>query len=208
MSIQNISNKTALILLAGGMARRMGSLKQLLPLGYSTIMGITLDNVMASNAEEVIVVVGAMAEKTSEIAKMVKAEVVNNPDYMRGMSTSLRQGLGRAGHDCQLFMIALADQPLTETKTYNLLLREAGASSKGITIPVYHGQQGNPIVFKRRYLWDLLSLKGDVGGRELLLHFPEDILKVEVNDPGVLTNINTPADYELLKLQYAKRSMP
>jgi molybdenum cofactor cytidylyltransferase len=73
MSIQNISNKTALILLAGGMARRMGSLKQLLPLGYSTIMGITLDNVMASNAEEVIVVVGAMAEKTSEIAKMVKS---------------------------------------------------------------------------------------------------------------------------------------
>ncbi len=186
------------------MAQRMGSLKQLLPLGTSTVMGVTLAKISASDAGSVIVVVGAMEEATSEIARQAGATVVNNPDYRLGMSTSLRKGLEKLEANCELFMVALADQPLTKTETYNLLLEQAGESDKGIAIPVYEGQKGNPIIFKRRYLPELLTLKGDVGGRELLKRHPEDIFYIEVRDPGVVTNVNTPDDYEKLKNKFAR----
>jgi len=204
MSNKHISNQTAVILLAAGMAQRMGSLKQLLPLGTSTVMGVTLAKISASDAGSVIVVVGAMEEETSEIARQAGATVVNNPDYRLGMSTSLRKGLEELKADCELFMVALADQPLTETETYNLLLEQARESDKGIAVPVYEGQKGNPIIFKRRYLPELLTLKGDVGGRELLKRHPEDIFYIEVRDPGVVTNVNTPGDYEKLKNKFAR----
>jgi molybdenum cofactor cytidylyltransferase len=167
-------------------------------------MGVTLANISASDAGSVIVVVGAMKEETSEIARQAGATVVNNPDYQLGMSTSLRKGLEKLEADCELFMVALADQPLTKTETYNLLLEQAGESDKGIAIPVYEGQKGNPIIFKRRYLPELLTLKGDVGGRELLKRHPEDIFYIEVRDPGVVTNVNTPDDYEKLKNKFAR----
>jgi molybdenum cofactor cytidylyltransferase len=199
-----ISYKKALILLAAGMAKRMGSLKQLLPLGTSTIMGITLDNIMASNADKVIVVVGAMAEETSKIASRPNVTVVNNPDYKLGMSTSLVKGIKHISQDAQLVMIALADQPLIKTETYNLLFNKAEASQKRIAVPVYQGQKGNPIILKHVYLQELKSLKGDVGGRELLLRHPDDILYVEVDDPGIITNINTPSSYEKIKSEFAK----
>jgi len=186
------------------MAQRMGSLKQLLPLGTSTVMGVTLAKISASDAGSVIVVVGAMEEATSEIARQAEATVVSNPDYRLGMSTSLRKGLEELKADCELFMVALADQPLTETETYNLLLEQARESDKGIAVPVYEGQKGNPIIFKRRYLPELLTLKGDVGGRALLKRHPEDIFYIEVRDPGVVTNVNTPGDYEKLKNKFAR----
>ena len=186
------------------MAQRMGSLKQLLPLGTSTVMGVTLAKISASGAGSVIVVVGAMEEETSEIARQAGATVVSNPDYRLGMSTSLRKGLEELKADCELFMVALADQPLTETETYNLLLEQARESDKGIAVPVYEGQKGNPIIFKRRYLPELLTLKGDVGGRALLKRHPEDIFYIEVRDPGVVTNVNTPGDYEKLKNKFAR----
>ena len=182
----------------------MGSLKQLLPLGTSTIMGITLDNIMASNANKVIVVVGAMAEETSKIASRPNVTVVNNPDYKLGMSTSLVKGIEHISQDTQLVMIALADQPLIKTETYNLLFNKAEASQKGIAVPVYQGQKGNPIILKHVYLQELKSLKGDVGGRELLLRHSDDILYAEVDDPGIITNINTPSSYEKIKSEFAK----
>lgn len=95
-------------------------------------------------------------------------------------------------------MIALADQPLIKPATYNMLMNHANKSEKGITIPFYRGKKGNPIVFHRRYLKELAGSTGDIGGRQLLKRNPEDILKLEVDDRGVIANINTAADYENL----------
>ncbi|MBN1369926.1 MAG: nucleotidyltransferase family protein [Dehalococcoidaceae bacterium] len=202
MSDTTVAADTSTILLAAGMARRMGTLKQLLPLGDSTLLGITLDNILAVKTGQVIVVVGAGAEETRLIAGKPGVETVFNPRYRQGMSTSLRKGLEASGSRYSLIMVALADQPLISTRTYARLISRAAASPKGIALPVYKGQRGNPILFKRRYVSRLQGLKGDAGGRELLKLCPEDILEIEVEDPGVVTNINTSADYENLKSTY------
>ncbi|MDD3265417.1 MAG: nucleotidyltransferase family protein [Dehalococcoidales bacterium] len=204
MSYKRDSSKASVILLAAGMARRMGKPKQLLPLGSSTIMGITLDNITASSVNQIIVVTGASAEATGAIASRANTTVAHNPDYRHGMSTSLHKGLERLDPGSGLIMVALADQPLTRTETYNLIIEHAKRSQKGIVIPVHHGKQGNPIVIRRSYLPELLAFEGDVGGRELLVRHPDDILRLEVDDPGVITNINTPHDYEKIKSEFAR----
>jgi len=190
--------KVTTILLAAGQAKRMGQLKQLLPLQSSTIMGVTLANIMASNTDEIIVVTGAMARNTGAIARKLGIKTVYNPRYCQGMSTSMAKGLEKVNPDSELIMIALADQPLIKPATYNMLMNHANKSEKGITIPFYRGKKGNPIVFHRRYLKELAGSTGDIGGRQLLKRNPEDILKLEVDDRGVIANINTAADYENL----------
>ena len=173
----------------------MGTTKQLLPLGSCTIMGATLANIVAARADEVIVVTGAMGSQTGRIAVKAGARKVYNPRYRQGMATSLATGMSAAPPEAQLIMVALADQPLTRTETYNELLDRAEATGKGITIPVYQGKRGNPIVFHRRYFDELVRMRGDEGGRLLLQRHPGDILEVEVDDEGVVTNINTMQDY-------------
>lgn len=202
MSDTKAAAGTATILLAAGMARRMGTLKQLLPLGGSTLLGVTLENILAVNTGQVIVVVGAGAAETRLVAGKRGVEVVHNPQYRQGMSTSLHKGLEAVKPQYRLIMVALADQPLTSTGTYARLINEAAASSKGIALPVFKGQRGNPILFKSLYVPRLRQLQGDAGGRELLKLHPEDILEIEVEDPGVVTNVNTSADYTQLKSRY------
>jgi molybdenum cofactor cytidylyltransferase len=109
-------DKTVILLLAAGLSRRMGRLKQLLPLGNTTILGVTLDNILAARVGGVIVVVGAGSSQPRLIAEQAGIKVGENPFYRQGMSTSLSAGLQAADPACNMVMVALADQPLSARK--------------------------------------------------------------------------------------------
>ncbi len=185
----------SVVMLAAGQSRRMGEHKLLLPFDGTTVIGRTLDNLRAAKVGEVVVVLGFRA---GEVKKEVggKAVTVLNPDFALGMSTSLRVGLEALAKPAPLVMVALADQPLVTTADYDRLIEAALASAKGIVLPVFRGQRGNPILVARRYLPELMRMSGDVGGRELLRDYPQDILEVSVETEGVIININTPEEYQ------------
>jgi molybdenum cofactor cytidylyltransferase len=183
------------ILLAAGKSERMGQNKLLMPFDSGTIIGRSLDNLLGSRAGEIIVVVGARAaEITSAIGDRPAITVVN-PDYARGMSTSLHTGLGKVSRHCRFVMVALGDQPLISSQTYNRLIDAALETARGIIVPTYRRKRGNPIVLSASYIQEIDRFTGDVGGRELLTRHPEDVLEVPVDDPGILANINTPDEY-------------
>jgi molybdenum cofactor cytidylyltransferase len=77
------------IVLAAGEAKRMGRLKQLMPLGESTILEKTLDNLLGSKVSEVIVVLGHRAEEIKKIIAARPVKIALNPDYPQGMGTSI-----------------------------------------------------------------------------------------------------------------------
>ena len=184
------------ILLAAGESKRMGKPKLLLPFGGGTVLGSTLDRLLASSADEIIVVLGAHSDKTRQIisGKPVKSAV--NPNYKQGMSTSLITGLKLADSRAQRIMVALSDQPLIDTETYDLLIKQSLETDKGITIPVHNGKRGNPIVLSSAYREELMQQKGDIGGRELLQLHPEDVLEVPVDCEGIYINLNTTKEYD------------
>jgi molybdenum cofactor cytidylyltransferase len=195
MSEAKISAVSA-ILLAAGKSERMGQNKLLLPFGGRTIIQRTLDSLIASRAGEVIVVLGSKAKDINLSIGGRRALVVFNPNYAKGMSTSLISGLGMVNSKARFVMVALGDQPLITPRVYNQLIEAALGSDKGIILPVHKCERGNPIVISTRYRAEMLKQTGDIGGRELLKAHPEDVLEVLVDCEGVVVNINTEEEYE------------
>ena len=183
------------ILLAAGESNRMGQPKQLMPFGHSTIVERTLDNLLNSTVSETIVVLGY---KDDEIRKTIASKPVKiaiNPDYQQGMSTSIIAGLKQVDKRAQAVLIALGDQPFVDNQTITSLVEAFIANSRGIIIPVYQGRRGNPVIFAIKYKGELLNLKGDIGGREIIKRHPNDVLEVTVNCEGVLLDIDTAENY-------------
>ena len=174
----------------------MGRNKLLMPFQGGTVIGRTLDNLLASKAGEIVVVLGARAQEMGKAMGERPVTLVLNPDYARGMSTSLITGLGMVSKRAKFIMVALGDQPLVTHRTYNKLIEAALATDKGIIVPVFKKQRGNPILIHAGYIPDVRRFTGDVGGRELLTANPEDVLEVKVPDEGIIININTVEEYE------------
>jgi len=184
------------ILLAAGESKRMGEPKQLMPFSRGTMVEQTVDNLLNSTVDEVIVVVGHRAEEVIKtiVTKPVKLAV--NPDYQQGMSTSIIAGLRLVDSRAQAVMLALGDQPLIDSQTINRLIDEFYNHNKGIAIPTYRGRRGHPVIFAIKYREKLLELKGDIGGRQIIKDHPDDILEITVDSEGVITDIDTRNDYQ------------
>ena len=184
------------ILLAAGQSKRMGQLKQLMPFGQSTIVEQAVDNLVGSAVDEVIVVVGYKAEDVIKAIAAKPIKLVINPDYEQGMSTSIIAGLNLVHSGVQGVMLALGDQPLVDSQTINRLIDEFRDHDKGIAIPTYQGKRGHPIIFAIKYKEELLELKGDVGGRQIIKDHPDDILEVAVSSESIIADFDTTGDYQ------------
>jgi len=184
------------ILLAAGQSKRMGELKQLMPFGQSTIVEQAVDNLLGSAVDEVIVVVGYKAEDVIKAIAAKPIKLVINPDYEQGMSTSVIAGLSLVHSGVQGVMLALGDQPLVDSQTINRLIEEFYTHDKGIAIPTYQGRRGHPIIFAIKYKEQLLKLRGDMGGRQIIEDHPDDVVEVAVNSESVIADFDTTDDYQ------------
>lgn len=187
--------RVSVLLLAAGKSERMGQNKLLMSCDGDTIIGRTLDNLMASQAAEIVVVLGSRAQDITQAIGQRDVALVLNPNYARGMSTSLITGLGMVSQQARFVMVALADQPFIATRTYDGLIEAALNTDKGLIAPVFRKKRGNPILIHAGYFPEIMRFSGDVGGRELLAQYPEDVLEVKVTDEGVVINVNTPEEY-------------
>jgi molybdenum cofactor cytidylyltransferase len=89
------------------------------------------------------------------------------------------------------WIIALGDMPFVQPSTIKALL-DALKSGATIAVPVCAGRRGNPVAFSRVHLDEMLRLTGDTGARALLKVHEVD--EVQVADPGIFHDIDTPAD--------------
>ena len=185
------------LLLAAGRAIRMGRPKQLLPFGKSTILEQAIDNLLGSQVDEIVVVVGHRAEEIAKVVALKLVKLVVNPDYTQGMSTSIIAGLNAVNNQAQAFMIALGDEPLIDSRTVNRLIEAFCHHDRGIVIPTYQGRRGHPVIFTRKYRRELLALKGDIGGRKVIGDHPGDVLEVAMNCRGIYLDIDTTDDLSL-----------
>jgi molybdenum cofactor cytidylyltransferase len=170
----------------------MGKLKQLMPLGESTILEKTLDNLLGSKLSDIVVVLGYKAEDIRKRISGRPVKLVVNPLYHKGMGTSIAAGLKFVDSQAKAVMLVLGDQPYVDSATIDRLIEAFIDSKKGIAIPTYKGQRGHPLIFDRKYQASLSRLKGDVGGREIIRENPEDVLEVPVDAEGILIDIDTP----------------
>lgn len=182
------------ILLAAGESRRFGDSNKLLTLleGEALVRHSAL-TLVRSRLDRVLVVVGYEEQKIRWTLQDLELEFVSNPAFAEGQSTSVLRGLRRAREwpvDAALF--ALADMPFVRPSTVNRLVRRYRRHGTCVVLPVHEGTRGNPVLFDRSLWRKLERVEGDKGGRTLLETHPVD--RLEVEDPGVLRDVDRPGD--------------
>jgi molybdenum cofactor cytidylyltransferase len=187
--------KISAILLGAGKSKRMGVDKLSLPWGRETVLNRCLETLLKSEVKEVIVVLSPRNKMLKVLPRRRKVKAVVNPLFRKGMSTSIHRGLQTIHSNRQGILIALGDQPYLKARTINVLIHAFEKGSEGIIIPSFQGRMGHPVIFHQKYKKELLSLKGDVGGRSIIERHPEDVRLVPVKSIGVVKDIDTWQDY-------------
>ena len=125
--------------------------------------------------------------------------ILINPDYGQGMSTSLRAGLAALDKNIDAALIVLGDQPFIRPETLDRIIDQYRRSNARIVIPVFQGFRGNPVLLDRSVFHEVMSLQGDIGCRAIFGNHLDEIVKAEVDDKGILLDIDNKDDYERLK---------
>jgi molybdenum cofactor cytidylyltransferase len=199
---RNPNAQVSAIVLAAGTSTRMGRAKQLLPLGGTTVLAQTLDKVRSARVAEIILVLGGSAEAIRQQlppSLLDGLKVVVNQAYVKGMASSLHEGLAALDQRSDAALIILGDQPFIRPQTLGQIVDGYRRSRAKIVIPSYQGNRGNPVLLDRSVFSEVMALEGDVGCRAIFGSHLEAILKVEVEDKGVLLDIDDQDDYERLK---------
>ncbi len=189
--------RIAAIVLAAGLSSRMGSNKLLRKVKGKPMIRTTVEAVLQSRASPVVVVTGHEATKIEETLYGLDVAFVANPDYAKGLSTSLRTGISQLPGSADGALIVLGDMPLVPPAALNKLIAAFNpAESRSICVPVFRGDRGNPILWGRQHFAELDSLKGDHGARVLLVVNSDNVTEVSAGSEGVLTDFDTPQALE------------
>jgi molybdenum cofactor cytidylyltransferase len=190
------------IILAGGGSARMGRAKQLLPLGDSTVLEQTIANVRGAEVHEIVLVLGASADaicRQLPLSLLKGLKVIVNQAYAEGMSSSLRAGISALDEQSEAALIVLGDQPFIRSQTMDQIVRAYRRDHAQIVIPSFQGRRGNPVLLDRSVFSEVMALAGDIGCRAIFDKHLEGIANVEVEDDGILLDIDDRDDYHRLR---------
>ena len=189
---------TAAILLAAGRSSRMGQHKLLLPLGDRPVLAHVVENVLASQARPLIIVLGYQAEQVRALLAPYAAQpeltIIENPDYQQGMSTSLRKGietLMASSPTVDGALIVLGDQPLMTPHIFNTMIETKHVTKKRIIGALYRGRRGNPTLFDASLFPELLEMTGDEGGRKVIERHRQEMIMLEMGDDTANYDVDT-----------------
>jgi len=185
--------------LAAGTSSRMGEPKQLLRLGARTVLGQTLENVRGACVEQIVLVLGFAAEVIARQAEVEGVTLVINEQFPEGMGSSLRTGIATLNPGINAALVVLADQPFVRPATLNQLIDQYIESNAQIVIPIYRGFRGNPVLLGRSVFAEVMAVTGDVGCRAIFGSHTAGIVKVPVDDVGILFDIDSKSDFERLQ---------
>lgn len=189
--------KINVIVLAAGYSSRMKTNKMLLSFAGSTVIENTVQKFLQSQVNQVAVVVGNEKEKIQQILSTYPVQIIENPRFGAGMSTSVQEGVRVFKKDSSLdgIMIIPGDMPLIKTETINRMVSCFKEEDAPIIIPVYQGNRGHPVLFAKSLFSQLLEVKGDVGARDVVKRNFAQCNFLEVDDQGILIDIDCEEEY-------------
>ena len=183
----------AALILAAGQSNRMGKQNKLLVAIDGKPM---LEHVLATLQEielrNITVVTGHEAEMVKTTLNNYQVGFTHNPDYAKGISSSLVSGLESLDENVSAVLVCLGDMPLIKAKDIRELLHAFDPiEGREICVPVYKGKRGNPVLWSRRFFDEMKESVGDTGAKRLLSEYEELVCEVPVTDSGVLMDFDT-----------------
>ncbi len=174
----------------------MGYPKPLLKLGSRTFIEI-LAAAMLQSVARLTVVVGAHGDAVrGAIPGDPRILVVENPDFVKGQLSSIKAALPQVGAEAAGALIHLADHPMVRAETFAAVVDSYWRVGKPIAIARHQGRRGHPVLFAREMFVELAAAPEDQGARAVVMADPSRVAHIDVDDPGVLTDLDTPEDLE------------
>lgn len=195
------------IVLAAGFSSRMGSLKPLLDLGGRTFLGRAVGAFTAVGVDDVIVVTGHRSDDVGPAAAALGARPVANPRFAEGMYTSVQAGVAALAPSRRFFLLPV-DCALVRPETVGRLARAGAAARADVVIPVSGGATGHPPLLDAGLRDEIVAADLRGGLRSLLAGHGERTIYVEVADPGVTMDADTPEDAARLREAAASEDLP
>jgi molybdenum cofactor cytidylyltransferase len=179
------------VILAAGLSTRSGRYKMALPLGNKTVIQHSVEN-MYGAVERIWVVTGWQADQVRALlAPYDKVHFVLNENYRQGMFSSVKVGLAQA--HAPLVFLQPGDCAFISPQVYGWML----VVDADIVIPTLAGKKGHPVLFRDTVIPEILALPDDAILRDYIQ--AKGFTTIEVEDNGILLDLDTPEDYETLR---------
>jgi molybdenum cofactor cytidylyltransferase len=184
------------LVLAAGLARRMGAAKLLLPLDGHPLVRWSVEAVRP-HVDRLVVVVPPDDAALRQALQGLDVVFAINPQPEAGQGTSVAAGVTALEPGTDAVVIALGDQPRLPDRLLPDLLGLFRSSGRPIATPVYRGVQGTPVVFGAAVFDELRALDGDAGARAVVRKDPARVATLAV-DAEMPLDVDTPEDYARL----------
>jgi len=183
---------TGLVLAAGG-SSRLGRPKQLLPYGSGTLLDHVLGTARECRFDQLLCVVGGAGREVLAGVDFSGVEVVENPAFGEGCSSSIAVALGAVDPRSEVLVLMLGDQPGVRASSVAALLDGVGGGA--VAACAYTDGRGHPLAFSRSVFGELAELHGDKGVWKLLDRYGDEVVDVPVDGP-IPRDVDTWKDYE------------
>ena len=186
------------IVLASGGGQRFGGDKRriILPNGDTLLLHSVRQ--LCRILDDVLVVLRPDDQDLEDTLQSMPCRTCYNPNPERGMGWTLSRGV-QASADAEGWLILPADLPLLRPVTIQeVAMRLLTADA---VVPICHGRRGHPVGFSARFRGRLSKLSGDQGGKQILQDAPEEVVRLNVQDPGIYWDIDRPEDLSAMWTQ-------
>lgn len=180
------------VLLAAGAGKRFGGGKLLARLADGTPVGVQAAVNLRDGVDRMVAVIREEDEDLARILAEAGCETLPFREAAQGMGASLAWGVA-GSPDADGWLVALADMPWIRTETVSAVSARLRAGAP-VTAPVFRGRRGHPVGFGKSFRRELVSLRGDRGARDLLAREAGQIVPVDVEDDGILLDVDELSD--------------
>ncbi len=189
------------ILLAAGLGRRMGRLKQLLPLGDKTVIRHCLDRIVDAGIKDIVAVVGRDAELVAREISDARVKVAFNPDPESEMAESVRIGLLYADASSTGVLVCLSDHPLVSAVTIRSLVGRHVMDEDKIIVPDCNEKKGHPTLFPSGVIREIFS---GCTLRDITYRDTGRVVYERVDDEGIFLDMDTMEDYKAVMVRFGR----
>jgi len=191
------------LVLAAGESSRMGADKALLTYRGHTFIETIVRTLRHGGVTRIAVVLGHHADEIRRAVDLSDVLVVVNEAYRQGQTSSLQAGLraldSREGPSLEAIVFCLVDHPAVSAEVIQTLVATFRASGSPVVIPTYKGQRGHPVLIGHALFGELLALSPAAGANTVIRKYRDATQFVEVNDMGILIDVDDPDAYRSLK---------
>jgi molybdenum cofactor cytidylyltransferase len=187
-------------ILSAGESSRMGRPKALLPIDGVRFIEKIVTALRLTRIARIMVVLGHNAAEMRQRISDLQVDLVINPDYKQGQSTSLAAAIRsiEAGNDAEGvdgILVHLVDHPYINADLVNLMIERFYETKKLIVVPRYQDRRGHPVIFSKALFGELLAAPLDRGAKAVVHAHRDDTLEIDTNYEGAIIDIDTPEEY-------------